>query len=573
MRLRPYQQEMNDRIEASWAAGKRVPVAVLGTGTGKTALFCHMVKQSPVPSIVIAHRQELVAQMSMTLGRYGVEHRVIAPQSVRRTIEAMHLKHFGRRWIRHNAPAAAAGVDTLVRMDADDPFLRSVGFWVGDEFHHFLRDNKWGRAVSKLPVTARGLGVTATPLRADNKGLGAHAHGLADDLLVGPPMRESIQSGMLCDYRIFAPPSTLDLSAVNVTAGGDFSPKPLHDAVHKSSITGDVVRSYLRIAPGKRGITFAVDIQHAEEITAAYKAACVPAALLTGTTDPRLRSQVMRQFEAGQILQLVNVDILGEGVDVPACEVVSFARPTASLGLYVQQFGRALRLMIAPELMGRWGDLTSAERLAHIAASVKPVAIVIDHVGNVARHLLPDMPRPWTLDARITRGGGGPRNPDEIPLRTCLNDLCFFTYPRMEPACPVCGHIPVPAGRSRPEEVDGDLHELDPAVLARMRGEADRILGPVQVPYGMSGLAAAGLAKQHGLRRDAQIRLGDAIAWWAGWQAAQGRGESESYKRFFFQFGVDVATARTLGRPDAEALAAQIEQVLQCNGINKESNT
>lgn len=540
------------------------------TVTHNTATLSHIVAHEQKPSLVMAHRQELVGQLSLTLAKYGVRHRIIAPDATRRQIEALHVRHLGRRWIDPHAPAAVAGVHTLVRCKPD-AFLKSVDLIIPDEFHHTLRENSWGRAIQMLPERARILGPTATPLRADGKGLGIHADGFADELILGPAMRDSINSGMLTEYRIFCPPTgNLDLSQVATSAGGDFSPKPLAEAVHKSSIVGDVVGSYLRIAPGKRGITFAVDLEHAREICAEYKAKGVPAAVLSADSDTSYRAQVMRDFEAGTLRQLVNVDILGEGVDVPACEVVSFARPTQSFGLYVQQFGRSLRLMIAPELMGRWGDMTDGERLAHIAASAKPVAYIIDHVGNVLRHGLPDAPRRWSLDRREKRGQSkGPS--DAIPLRVCLNDVggypCSEPYERTLACCPRCGHVPQPAGRNRPEEVDGDLFELDASVLAALRGEAQRIMAPPLIPQHLDHIATMALRKRHTERQQAQGRLGDAMAWWAGWQNAQGRDDREAYRRFYFAFGVDAATARTLSRADADALAQQIESVLLDAGV------
>jgi hypothetical protein len=57
-------------------------------------------------------------------------------------------------------------------------------------------------------------------------------------------------------------------------------------------------------------------------------------------------------------------------------------------------------------------------------------------------------------------------------------------YERIYTACPFCGHESPIANRSAPEYVDGDLCELDPVVLARLRGEADRIMGAPVVPFG-----------------------------------------------------------------------------------------
>jgi DNA or RNA helicases of superfamily II len=195
-------------------------------------------------------------------------------------------------------------------------------------------------------------------------------------------------------------------------ATGDFNADQLRKAVHKSHITGDVVAHYLKLAPGKLGVTFAVDVEAATEIAGAFRAAGVPAEVVSAKTPDALRAQILRRFKAREILQLVNVDLFGEGFDLPAIEVVSFARPTESFALYCQQFGRALRLMLSKEAAAVHAHLTDEQRRAAIAASEKPVAIIIDHVNNVLRHGLPDARREWSLDRRERRSG---KKSDAIP--------------------------------------------------------------------------------------------------------------------------------------------------------------
>jgi DNA repair protein RadD len=580
MQLRPDQQKLSGEIDADWEAGRKVVLAVAPTGFGKTVLFSDKVRNADVPTVVIAHRQELVAQMSLTLGRNEVEHRVIASDKTRQVIERLHMKHLGRRWINPRAPHAAAGIDTLIRVPDGDAYLASVRFWVGDEGHHFLKANKWGRGVAKLgpqsiSEQARGLLVTATPGRADGKGLGSHADGLADSMVLGPPMRHVINAGNLTDYKLHAPPPSgreINYAELPIGSGGDYQEKPMIDAVKKSSIVGDVVQSYLRIAPGQRGITFAVDLEHARTLAQAYRDAGVPAEVLSSENDPIYRAEVMRRFAEGIVLQLVNVDILGEGTDVPACSVVSMARPTCSFSVYGQQFGRALRLMVSAMLMARWGGMTPDERKFWISGSEKPVAHVIDHVRNWERHGLPDAPRRWSLDRR-ERASRSSAPDDAIPLRTCLHKneetelICTAVYERTLGTCPECGHSPTPSGRSMPEEVDGDVLELDPAFLARLRGEAESLVDPAETPSFLSGVAALGFQKNHRERKYAQIELADVIALWGGWQNSLGRDDHEAYKRFYFRYGIDVATARTLGRADAQALANRVRDELISNNV------
>ena len=398
--------------------------------------------------------------------------------------------------------------------------------------HHVLPENQWGKAVDLFP-NAIGLGVTATPLRTDRQGLDRSF----DTMVIGPTARDLIDAGYLTEYRIFCPPVSLDLSHVRVSdSTGEFVAKDLSAEVERSQIVGDVVQHYLRIAPGGRGLTFAVDLASAAKIADAFNAAGVPAAVVSGDTPDRVRADLLDRLARGDVKQLVNVDLFGEGMDCPTLEVVSMARPTQSYGLFVQQFGRVLR-----------------------PAPGKTHGIVIDHVGNVIRHGLPDAPRAWSLSAPERRRKGDP-DPDNIPITACT--ACFQPYPRTKVACPWCGNRPVPAGRSLPEEVDGDLIELDPVVLAQMRGEADRIIGDPQIPVSADPLTTLAIKKRWAERQTAQNQLREAIAQWAGvWKYGRDETDREIQRRFFHTFGIDIVSAQGLGAADADALRSKVLDV------------
>jgi DNA repair protein RadD len=539
---RDYQIEVEQGVYREWGAGARNVLAVVPTGGGKTFIFSRIAAASSSAVAAIAHRSELVSQMSIAFGREGVRHRVIGPVSLSRACVGLHMDEFGRSFIDPSARVAVASVDTLVRLPANDPWVQQVALWIQDEAHHVLAENKWGKACAMFP-NAYGLGVTATPIRADGKGLGRHADGLMDAMVLGPGMRDLINRGYLTEYRIFAPPNDLDLSDVSTSDSGDYSPPKLKIARRRSTITGDVVKHYLRIAAGKRGVTFDTDIESATETAAAYRSAGVAAEVVSSKTPDALRQQVLRRFRAGDLLQLVNVDLFGEGFDLPAIEVVSMARPTQSYALYCQQFGRACRLMEG-----------------------KPWALIIDHVGNVMRHGLPDARREWSLDRRERRSRSV-QSSDVIPVRTCLNVECMGVYERVLSACPYCGHVHVPDQRGAPEQVDGDLCELDPAVLAVMRGEKARVDGDPKYPTGVASSVAMSIQRRHVERQQAQAPLRESIALWAGYQRSLGRPDAEAYRRFYFAFGTDVLSAQALGVPDAEELRGRIDRALAIVGV------
>ena len=222
--LRYYQDDLINGIETNWSAGHRVVLAVSPTGSGKSATMARVLKRHDnVYSVAIAHRQELVSQIALALAKDGVRHKFIAPDAVRRNCIRIQEMELGYNTFDPLAKCAVAGVDTLVRLDADDPHLRRCELWQGDEGHHWIRGNKWCKATDMMP-NAWGTLFTATPRRADGKGLGSHADGIADVMVLGPSMRQLINEGYLTDYRIFAPPSDLDLSRVDISqATGDFN--------------------------------------------------------------------------------------------------------------------------------------------------------------------------------------------------------------------------------------------------------------------------------------------------------------------------------------------------------------
>ena len=527
--LRPYQQKAEQDILQAWSAGHRNVLLVAPTGAGKTVTLSDIIRKEPLASVAIAHRQELVSQMSLALARNGVRHRVIGSSSTIKTCVQLHRTDLGISYYDAVAPAAVAGVDSLIRMDTSDVWFRQVSLWIVDEAHHLAGGNKWHKASEMFP-NARGLGVTATPVRADGQGLGAHADGVFHTMVQTPGMRTLIESGYLTDYRIFAPPSDLDLTGVGTSAGGDYSPAPLRAAVHQSHITGDVIAHYLRIAPGKLGVTFAVDVESANELASAFRAAGVSAECVSAKTPDLLRHKILRRFAAGDIRQLVNVDLFGEGFDLPAIEVCSMARPTQSYGLFCQQFGRALRPMEG-----------------------KDRAIIIDHVGNTLRHGLPDAPRVWTLDRRQRRAASD--TSDVIPVRNC--PACTGVYERTHAACPYCGHQPEPSGRGAPDQVDGDLAEMTPDALARLRG-AIANSEQLRIPLNATPAIEGHLRKVHRERMAAQEALRNRMALWGGQRTAAGEDLQTAQRRFFLQYGIDVATAQTLNTKEANELMMRI---------------
>jgi DNA repair protein RadD len=608
-RLRPYQAELKAAVYDAWAAGHKNVLAVSPARSGKTVLFSDVIRENTGGSVAIAHRARLVEQMSFALAKAGVRHRIIGPATLQRACSARHMQKLRRNFVDPSAWCAVASVNTLAKRK-HEPWFDHVTRWVTDEGHHLTKDSMWDKAINLFP-RALGLIVTATPCRADGKGLGRTADGVADVIVVGRSPRELIQMGYIVDYRLVLAESDVDIDKVRVGASGDFVHAELATAVHASKkLVGDVVKEYLRHGRGEAGITFAVDVEEAKKLVAAYREAGVPAEIVTADTEDTLRLAIMAEYEAGRLKQLVNVDLFGEGVDLPDVRVVSMARHTNSYGLFIQQFWRGGTLLLSDEQHRTWSDRTDEQRRAEIAASAKPKFLVIDHVGNVMRHArtrgLPCMAQKWSLEGRERSGGGGQAD-DVIPLRTCANPepdvaalsphaphsfrefakagwsvdqvvaagyayrtgiACGQPYERTEPCCPHCGFVPVPAARSGPEHVDGNLLELDPAVLATMRGEVAVSDAPPEYNRFMGDIINRAHQNRHMEKMESQGHLRAAMALFCGYQMDHlGRDQAEMYKRFYFAFGIDSLSAQALGTRDAETLRGRIVEWLERHGV------
>ncbi len=549
--LRDYQQEMVDNIYQGWDAGYQNLGGVLATGSGKSVIISHIVDKHKGACVVLAHRLELVSQMSVHLARDGIIHRVIGSRTLSQICVKMHIDEFGQSFIDPQSSTAVASVQTIVRRGEElKRYLPTVSLWVCDEFHHLTRKNLWGRAIEMFTrPDVKGLGLSATPLRASGEGLGRSSDGVIDKLVIGTDMRHLINKGYLSDYRIFAPTSNLDLTDIDVSkTTGDYNINALRNVVNKSSLvthdkstlTGDIVKSYLKFAKDKLGLVFIPDMIAGHEITAQFNSVGVPACLVNAKTPDLERVEIVKKFSKREYMVLVNVDIFGEGTDICAVEVVSLAAPTQSFSRFSQRFGRALR-----PLEG------------------KDKAIIIDHGGDVSRHGLPDAPREWTLDRRTKRAKVVD---DSIPVRTCLK--CFSVYESYQTTCPYCGTKPIPADRKSIKCVDGDLTELSPETLAEMRGAVDVVNSDINeqiIDYRQELLnnhCKPFHIRAHCNRKTKELQhqqasqetLRDRMAWYGGHRRSEGKTDQEIFKLFYLKFNISWIEAQSLPGDEADEL-------------------
>jgi DNA repair protein RadD len=406
--LRPYQLSAVDRARDALRRGCRRLLVVAPTGAGKTVIGAHIVlsaRERGRRAIFVAHRRELVNQTFRKLVEAGIpEHEI-----------GVLMGNDQRA--RPDAPIQVVSISTYMRRQPPAADLVII-----DEAHRSLSPSYLALIKRYADAGARVLGLTATPFRANGDGLGDVYEHL---VLVARP-RELIDAGFLVAPRVFSGGEP-DLAGVH-TRGGDYLEHELEAAMNRTGLVGGIVEHWQRLAGGRRTVAFASGVEHSQAIAVAFVAAGVPAEHLDGTTPVAKRDAILARLKRGETLVVSNCGVLTEGWDQPECKGLILARPTKSLGLYMQMAGRVLR---------PWND-------------VRP--IILDHAGNALQHGLPHDDRDFSLDGAKASGAA--------PTRECPECSAIIALGATQ--CSECGHeFPrPPTKRERAVQAPGELHKM-----------------------------------------------------------------------------------------------------------------
>ena len=376
--LRDYQLEMLDRLHLAWEKHQSVMVQ-MPTGVGKTVLLAEEIREvfkinkfkiqnsSAVTSggvLVVAHRIELIDQISRTLDKFGIEHGLIVsgkPVDETKQVQVASIQTLSRRFGFTDDSSEGKNID----------FDYTPSLIIIDEAHHALAKTYkmlWDRWPS-----ARFLGLTATPCRMNHAGFTE----LFRKILVSWPIQEFIDKGWLSDFDyISARPDNLMMQRIASLekrgADGDYQTREMATVLDVPESIEHLFNTYRQYADGKKGIVYAIDREHARHITEYYQGHGVNCCWIEAKTPATERERLIEDYRADRIKVCVNVDILGEGVDFPEVEFIQLARPTLSLSKYLQQVGRGMR-----------------------ASKGKECVMILDQVGLYQTFGLPTDERDW----------------------------------------------------------------------------------------------------------------------------------------------------------------------------------
>jgi len=313
---------------------------------------------------------------------------------------------------------------------------------VWDECHHAAASS-WSTIMAAYP-NAIHIGLSATPERLDGQGLDKYF----DHIVRGPSVAWLIEQGYLSKYKIYAP-NPVSMEGAK-TSMGDYAKSETQKRMDKRSITGDAIGHYNKLCRGAQFIAFCSGVEHSKHVAEQFTLAGIPCLHVDGETPDAERAEAMHKFQSREVLGLSNVDLFGEGVDVPSLQAVILLRPTQSRGLHLQQIGRALR-----------------------PAANKPYAVILDHAGNSLRLGLPDDEIDWTLEGRPKCKGQAKQ---EVATKSC--PVCFAVVRPAVAQCD-CGHRFIVKER-KVNVTEGELQEVDVAALRHNRLNEQRAADTVE---------------------------------------------------------------------------------------------
>jgi len=422
--LRPYQIDGDMKIRQAFMQGAKSVCYCLPTGGGKTVVFSNIVSgvvKKQKTAFILTHRDKLLRQAHDHLTELGIPHGLIKAGYTASPFEAIQV----------------ASKDTLVKRL--HLITKSPDLIITDEAHHSCA--KSYLEIYKAFPNALHLGVTATPIRLDGKGLDS----VFDTLVLGPTTKELIDMGYLSKYVLYGSPDNIDFSAVKSTAG-DFNIHQIDELMDKPKIIGNAVKHYQKLCFGKKTVAFCCTVRHAEDVAYEFNTHGIPAISIDGKLSSDEIAKRLFDFQMGKYWVLTSCDLISEGMDLPAIECVIMLRPTMSLSLYLQMIGRGLRIFAG-----------------------KVMTIILDHVNNFTRHGLPDDDRVWSLD------GVKAKTKDEViedadKHRECPECYLYHVVPP-DDHCPGCGYVYTAKERKKLKEIEGELIAINEEKLIREREE------------------------------------------------------------------------------------------------------
>lgn len=333
LRLEPFQERLLEQVDASRQKGQHRNLLVAATGTGKTVMaavdYARLRQRLPRARLLfVAHREEILDQSRATFRL------------------ALREPAFGEKWVGGERPVQFEHVFASVQslnaagIERIDPAHFDVV--IVDEFHHAAAPS-YERLLSR--VTPRELlGLTATPERADGMPI---LHWFGDRIAADLRLWDAIDQQRLVPFHYYGVHDGMDLRAVPWKRGIGYDITELANVYTANDAWARTVivqtQRFVGDVHSMRALGFCVSVSHARFMAHHFNQAGIKAVSVTGDTPEDERRAALADLRDGKITVVFSVDLLNEGVDVPAVDTLLMLRPTESATIFLQQLGRGLR--------------------------------------------------------------------------------------------------------------------------------------------------------------------------------------------------------------------------------------
>lgn len=284
IKLFDYQEDMKERIEKALRLHRSV-MAQMPTGTGKTylltAVIDSFVSNNPMEKVwIVAHRRELVSQIDETVRKFH-SYSASNTSSLLSSVKTVSIQWLSKHY---------------------DEIEEEPGMIVIDEAHHALAKT-YKKMWERFPK-AKFLGLTATPCRLNGKGF----TDLFDVLVQSWGVPEFISKGRLATYDFVSIKSDgvtqrLIDSLQKRGADGDYQNKEMDMLLNKKPSIERLYRSLEEYGKDRKGIVYAININHANAIAEFYREHGIAAVAIDSKTPSSLRKELIERFKSSNTSQ------------------------------------------------------------------------------------------------------------------------------------------------------------------------------------------------------------------------------------------------------------------------------
>lgn len=319
------QQEALKALEKLQQDNKHKALLISATGTGKTYLSAFAVKKAnPKRLLFLAHREQILKQACKTFTQ-------IIPDIQYGILSANH-KDFHK-------PYLFATINMLSKEENLTQFAPThFDYIIIDETHR-------AGASSYLKILNYFqpqflLGMTATPERTDGFDIyQLFDHNIAYEIRLNQAMQENL----LCPFHYFGITDiTVDDQEINDNS-------TFNDLTTDARVTHIINQSQYYGFSGERlrGLIFCSQIEEAQILSQKFNERGFNTIALSGKDSQETRTNAIHKLEQKErstgLDYIFTVDIMNEGIDIPAINQIIMLRPTKSAIIFVQQLGRGLR--------------------------------------------------------------------------------------------------------------------------------------------------------------------------------------------------------------------------------------